>query len=200
MELLGSLTSPFVRQARVVIAEKQLSKRIPLVETNPFENPPELLAANPLGKVPALTGSEAGTLHDSRLICEYIDSLNDTPRLLPASGAERWTALRRQATAAGLMDTAAAHTMESRRADGIISPQWQERRNAAMRRAVAAIADDLHATTPPLDMGTIATACALAYLDFRHPQITWRQDHPELATWLDSFAQRESMLSTRPPA
>ncbi len=200
MKLLGSLTSPFVRQARVVIAEKQLTERIPLVETNPFENPPELLAANPLGKVPALIGSEIGTLHDSRLICEYIDSLNEQPRLLPAAGDERWRVLLRQATAAGVMDTAAAHVMESRRADGMISPQWQERRNMAMRRGVQAIADELHGTSPALDMGTIATACALAYLDFRHPQISWRQDHPELAVWLDDFAQRESMRTTAPPA
>lgn len=200
MNLLGSLTSPFVRQVRVVIAEKGLGERILLDVTNPFENPAALLAANPLGKVPALVGSDVGTLHDSRLICEYIDSLNADPQLLPASGDERWLVLRRQATAAGIMDAAAAHVMEGRRTDGMISESWQERRNDAMRRGVQALAEDMLLNPAGLDLGTIATAVALAYLDFRHPQITWREDHGELALWLDGFSQRESMLSTQPPA
>ncbi len=200
MNLLGSLTSPFVRQVRVVIAEKGLGSKILLEETNPFEDPAALLAANPLGKVPALVGSDVGTLHDSRLICEYIDSLNDQPRLLPQAGPARWLVLRRQATAAGVMDAAAAHVMESRRSDGMISASWQERRCEAMRRGVRALAEDALLNPPALDLGTIATAVALAYLDFRHPQITWREDHAELATWLDQFAQRESMQATRPPA
>lgn len=200
MKLLGSLTSPFVRQTRVAIAEKGLGDRILLDVTNPFENPEALLAANPLGKVPALVGTAVGTLHDSRLICEYVDSLVETPRLLPMDGDARWRVLRQQATAVGIMDAAAAHVMEDRRDDGMVSPRWQERRNEAMRRGVRALSEDLMRQKPALDLGRIASAVALAYLDFRHPQITWRDEHRELALWLDDFAQRPSMQSTQPPA
>lgn len=200
MHLLGSLTSPFVRQVRVVIAEKHLGDRVLLEETNPFENSQALLAANPLGKVPALVGTDVGTLHDSRLICEYIDSLNDTPRLLPRGGDERWHILRQQATAVGIMDAAAAHVLESRRDDGMISARWQERRTEAMRRGVQHIAEDFLLNPPQMTLGSIAVAVALAYLDFRHPQVPWRDTHEELATWLDDFSQRPSMQATRPPA
>lgn len=199
MNLLGSLTSPFVRQVRVVIAEKHLGERILLEYTNPFDNPDALLAANPLGKVPALVGSDVGTLHDSRLICEYLDSLNSTPQLLPATAPERWLVLRRQATAIGVMDAAAAHVMEGRRSDGMISADWQQRRRGAMSRGVQALAEDFLLNPPTLDLGSIATAVALAYLDFRHADLAWREDHEELANWLDQFAQRTSMQSTRPP-
>ena len=86
LQLLGSRTSPFVRQVRVTALEKGLGEALPLRETNPFENDPALLAANPLGKVPAVVGTPLGTLHDSRLLCEYIDSLRPEPPLLPMRG------------------------------------------------------------------------------------------------------------------
>ena len=200
LQLLGSRTSPFVRQVRVTALEKGLGEALPLRETNPFENDPALLAANPLGKVPAVVGTPLGTLHDSRLLCEYIDSLRPEPPLLPRDGGARWAVLRRQATAVGIMDAAAAHVMEARRDDGAISAHWQQRREQAMARGAAALAADFAQDGFALDLGSIATALALAYLDFRHPQVEWRRAHAALAAWVDDFAQRPSMTASAPPA
>lgn len=200
MQLLGSFTSPFVRRVRVVVLEKGLQDQVALVETNPFANGAELLEANPLGKVPALLGAGPGALYDSRVICEYLDQLNPEPALLPDSGPERWEVLRRQALAEGIMDAAAAHVMESRREDGMVSAHWQGRREESMLRGALELARLQSEHAWPLDLGSIASAVALAYLDFRHAQVDWRGHCPGLAAWLDVFSQRPSMQASRPPA
>ena len=69
MELLGSPASPFVRKVRVLIAEAGIPD-LPLVQvaTSPLGGEDRLNAANPLGKIPALTRPDAPTLYDSRVI------------------------------------------------------------------------------------------------------------------------------------
>ncbi|MEN8718688.1 MAG: glutathione S-transferase N-terminal domain-containing protein [Oceanococcaceae bacterium] len=199
MKLLGSLTSPFVRQVRVVLIEKGLDSQVLLDETNPFSDPAALLAANPLGKVPALVDTPIGTVHDSRLICEYLDALHPEPALLPGNSAARWEALQQWMTAIGVMDAAAAHVMESRRDDGMVSPAWQQRRERAMQRGSDALAQAVADDPRRFHLGDIGTAVALAYLDFRHPQIDWRARHPALAQWLDVVSERPAMHLTQPP-
>ena len=50
----------------------------------------------------------------------------------------------------------------------------------------------------PLDMGQIAVGVALGYLDFRHGDRGWRGGRPGLAAWDAVFAERPSMVATRP--
>ena len=50
----------------------------------------------------------------------------------------------------------------------------------------------------PLDMGQIALACALGYLDFRHDDRGWRKGRDTLDDWFATFATRDSMQATRP--
>ena len=52
----------------------------------------------------------------------------------------------------------------------------------------------------PLDMGQIATGCALGYLDFRHYARGWRDGHPRLSAWEADFAARPAMQATKPVA
>lgn len=52
----------------------------------------------------------------------------------------------------------------------------------------------------PLDMGQIAVACALGYVDFRHGDRNWREGRAALAAWEAGFAARDSMKATVPPA
>jgi glutathione S-transferase len=51
-----------------------------------------------------------------------------------------------------------------------------------------------------VDAGSIAVACALGYLDFRYATLAWRQRCPKTAQWFDTFAKRDSMVATQPPA
>src|SRR6185503_3941397 len=108
MKLYYSSASPFVRKVMVCAYERGLDGRITQVPTKvlPTEPNREYGKANPLMKVPALERDDGTTLFDSMVICEYLDSLPGGPKLFPAEGERRWSALRVQAMANGILDAA----------------------------------------------------------------------------------------------
>lgn len=197
MKLLYSPGSPFARKVRVLLREKSLLDQVQEQVTNPHDNGSELLDLAPLGKVPALA-IEGGSYFDSPLICEYLDSLSEYMPMIPTTTAERLSVLRVQALADGIMDAAAASVLEARRADTEPSKHWLARWDAVMRRGVRALAST--ELTKQVRLDGIAAACALAYLDFRHPSILWRRDYPDLAAWFQEYTDRPSFDQTRPPA
>lgn len=189
MKLLASDTSPYARKVRIVALEKGIA--LDVVTTNPLgEETAALQAANPLGKIPALI-TEDGALYDSRVICEYLDAMSE-PRLLPESGAARFDCLRRQALADGVMDAAFNLVMEGRRSEALRSKDWSARWRAGILRGVAAME-----AREEFDLGAIASAAALGYLDFRLPDIKWRASTP-MATWWERVGERESVKATAP--
>src|SRR3546814_16106441 len=109
-------------------------------------------------------------LFDSRVICEYLDSLHQGAKLFPA-GAARWRALRLQALGDGLLDAALLVRYE-----GFLRPEakrWQDWADGQMLKVRGALAD-IEQLAPgfgdTLDIGTVSVACALGYLDFRYRQ------------------------------
>jgi glutathione S-transferase len=191
MKLLASDTSPYARKTRICALEKGVALEV--VTTNPLgEDVAALHAANPLGKIPALLLDDGVTLYDSRVICEYLDTLAPAPRLLPASGAARFDCLRRQALADGVMDAAFNLVMEGRRPEAQRSKDWQARWRAGILRGVAAME-----ARETFDLGQIATAAALGYLDFRLSDIQWRASTP-MAAWWERVGARESVEATAP--
>jgi glutathione S-transferase len=199
MQLIYSATSPYARKVRMLVIEKGLQAQVQIVAANPLLDPPELLAANPLAKVPALVVAPGFTLFDSPLICAYLDSLAE-PRSVPASGVERWQVLRREALADGITDAAVACVMEGRRTESQRSPDWLARWHSAILRGVVELQKEAEVLTLRFDLGAMASAAALAYLDFRLPEIEWRSQAPKLAAWLESVRGRESFSATVPPA
>ena len=198
MCLYYSPTSPYARKTRIVAIEKGLAGGLTMHALDPLKDPPELLAANPLAKVPCLLLDDGTVLLDSPVICEYLDSLAPEPVLVPAGGAARWDVLRRQALADGILDLAVALRLESLRPAAQQSPEWQGRWRAGILRSVEHLAQEQPAW-PALDLGTLAVACALSYLDFRHPTLDWRAHAPPLDTWLEGYAARPSFKETQPP-
>ena len=87
MRLIGSLTSPYVRKVRVVLAEKKLDYKFEL--DDPWSADNQVSASNPLGKVPCLVLEGGEALFDSRVIVEYVDTLSPVGRLIPERGRER---------------------------------------------------------------------------------------------------------------
>jgi len=158
---------------------------------NPLEDPPELLEANPAGKVPALVTPEL-TLFDSRVICEYLDALSNGPTRRP-EGYARWADLRREALGDAIMDAATSVVMEQRRPQSEQSPAWVERQLGKIRRMVACIESN-GADEPSL--GDIAMACALSYLDFRHPDLEWRGPNEQVAEWHRAITKRGSFAGS----
>jgi len=202
MRLLSSPTSPYARKVRMVLIETGLSDAVTLAPGAPMGSAAEAAAVrsvNPLGKIPALVLDSGEALYDSPVICEYLDQLGTGLRLLPAEGAGRWTALRRQALGDGIADAAFNLVMEHRRPAEQRSAEWLGRWTEAVHNAAAALEDELEAGAFAVDLGAVALAAALGYLDFRLPQIDWRAGRPRLSAWFADFSQRASFAETAPP-
>lgn len=200
MELFVSPTSPYARKARVLLHEKGLAERVTETVLNPHRDPPELLARNPLGKIPTLVRDDGPPLYDSRVVCEWLDTLGPEPALLPATGEARWAVRRAEAHGDGMLDLVVATVMERARPAGEQSPGQVERWRAKIERALAAV-DDVRADLPDEPtLGHIALAVTLGYLDLRLPDLDWRAGRDALAQWHAAFAARASMRDTAPPA
>lgn len=199
MLLRHSKTSPFVRKVMIVALETGLDSALTLETTNAWAPDTDLPRDNPLGKVPALVADGGEHLYDSPVICEYLDSLHDGARLFPAAGAARWTALRRQALADGILDASLAVVVETlRRPEPVRWADWVARQQAAITRGLDALEDEAAALAGLSTIGEIAIACALGYLDFRKPVDDWRAGRPRLAAWYAEVARRPSMAATVP--
>lgn len=197
MKLFYSPTSPYVRKVMACAIARGLDGQITKVPCNPHESPADLLAQNPLSKVPCLVTDDGLALFGSQVICEYLDSRGDALPLFPAQGAARWRALKFQAMGDGILDAAVPCRGEQQKPTEPARDATIARFKAAMSRTV----DALEADVPHklVDIGTIAVACGLGYLDFRFAADPWRQTHPKLAAWYDAFAQNPAIAQTAPP-
>jgi glutathione S-transferase len=198
MRLYSSPTSPFAAKVRAVTIEIGLAPRLEVIEVNPWEAPAELLQHNPLGQVPTLITDEGLALYDSPVICEYLDTLHTGPRLIPIGGTLRWKVLRLQALADGIMESALLRRLESLRAEPQRSAERDAGLRAAVERGLGTCEREAVKWKTRVDLGRIATACALAYLDFRFAHEDWRGAHPNLAAWYAEFAMRPCVRDARP--
>jgi len=198
MKLRYSPTSPYVRKVVVTAIELGLDERIERILTNTRDPNSGLKRDNPLSKVPALILDDGAVLYDSPVICDYLASLSPTTTLLPPAGPERWTALRRQALADGILDAAILAMLESRRPDGERSPAFAKAQKGKITAALDALEGEAATLAGEVTIGAIAVGCALGYLDFRFPDDDWRRDRPALAAWYATFAERPSMVASVP--
>ncbi|MDB4051154.1 glutathione S-transferase family protein [Planktomarina sp.] len=197
MELLTSAASPFARKVRVLLRETGQIKTVKEVHvtTSPYKSDPKVLAANPTGRIPALTRPEATTLYDSRVITRFLDS-HIKAGLYPEKSL--WDVLTIEATADAIMDSAVSISYETRtRPEGLISSDWVDAQWLKVVNGCKALQGNwLVNLNGPLNMGQISVACALAYLDLRHSARNWREGNDALAEWFSSFEGRRSMVDT----
>ncbi len=198
MKLFWSSRSPFVRKVMVAahevgVAIRLATERVVVGANNPN---PEVMGVNPLNKIPTLRLDDGTALYDLRVICEYLDTLHDGPRLFPTDPTVRFQALRQQALGDGLMELNVLRLGEQARPAQIQS----EKHLAAFRLKMTATLDRLEEEVEDLPnatrIGHIAIACALSHLDFRFAADDWRAGRPKLARWHATFAQRPSMCAT----
>ena len=195
MKLLASLTSPYARKIRVVLAEKKLP--FELVVDSPWEANTRVPTLNPLGKVPVLVADDGETFFDSPVIVGYLETLGAEPRLLPAEPLACVRARQAEALADGITDAAVTALLESRRPDGERSAREIERGLVELEARVGSRRGFDGAT---LQIGDVAAGCALGYLDLRFPTLDWRGRHPALATYAARLLARPSFVDTTPPA
>ena len=202
MKLIGSLTSPYVRKVRIVLAEKKLECAFVLEDVWGSD---AILAINPLGKVPCLVMESGEVIYDSRVIVEYVDTLSPVGKLIPSSGRERAEVRTWEALADGLLDASILVRSELTwpgRTDLQRSQAWVDRQmvrvGAALHAMSKGLAEKPFCTGIHLSLADIAVGCALGYLNFRYPEIDWRGSYPNLGRLYDKLMTRQSFLETLP--
>jgi glutathione S-transferase len=207
VKLFWTPASPFVRKVMVAAIELGLDSRIDIHPTywphewatRTVDFDPDFVAANPIGRIPALITDDGVALAESNWICSYFDSLLEEPRLFPFSGKAQWEMIRLLAIADGAIES-----MILRRAETLRHPpERSDNFIGKQRERIARCRDTLEIAIPALsesaiDMRHISTAIACGFMDFRYGQDEWRTSRPQLAHWYETFSQRPSMKRTRP--
>jgi glutathione S-transferase len=198
MKLIGTVTSPYTRKVRVVLAEKRMECQF-IVDT---PNTPDSAIAryNPLGKIPVLVLDDEYTIFDSRVIVEYLDNASPGNRLIPAEKRPRIQVRRWEALADGCTDAAIALVNEKRKPAEQQSAEWISRQQGKVDRSLQAMADDLAAKSwcagDFFTLADIAVGSCLGWIELRLQELPWRRNHPNLARLADKLAQRQSFKDT----
>ncbi|HXZ97098.1 MAG TPA: glutathione S-transferase [Burkholderiales bacterium] len=202
MKLIGSLTSPYVRKVRVVLAEKRIDYEMQV--DIPWSEDTKVPEYNPLGKVPVLLLDEGTSLFDSRVIAEYLDTLTPLGRLIPEGNRERTLVKRWEALADGISEAAAAIVIELRRPAKLQSKDWITRQRGkivgGLKSASIELGEKNWCSGDTYNLSDIAVGCALGFLDLRLPDLNWRASYPNLDKLYGKLMQRASFKDTVPPA
>lgn len=202
IRLFFSPASPFVRKVMVVAHERGVQIEKLASAAWPVKRDPNIVKHNPSGRVPCALLPDDSPLFDSRVICNFVDAQGTVGESLYPPGADRFPVLTLEALADGLLEAALLHRYEN-----VLRPEekrWDDWSRGQMEKVDSAL-DDLEARWLPLlqsgfHAGSVATACALGYLDFRFAEKGWRSMHPRLAAWFAGAAERPSLAQTVPSA
>ncbi|HPT50905.1 MAG TPA: glutathione S-transferase [Accumulibacter sp.] len=200
MKLIGSLTSPYVRKARVVLAEKKIDYDFEL--HSPWVSGNRVSDVNPLGKIPVLVLDDNTVLFDSRVIVEYLDNVAPNNKLMPTLNRERTEVKRWEALADGVCDAAALVFLEKKRPVAQQGTEWILRQEEKIVRSLAFMSSELDENTwcmgTHFSLADVTVGCALGYLVFRFPEIDWQNNHVNLARLYDKLMKRTAFVETVP--
>ncbi len=200
MRLWHNPASPFARKVRIISRETGLAESLEEVSiaVSPVKPHADLARENPLVKIPALSTPQDGTLYDSDVICEYLDSLRGG-KFFPKSGPERWRELRLQALGDGILEASVLMRYEN-----AVRPQelrwgdWIAGQFGKVRGGLDALERECAGWGERFAIGEVTAACVLGYLDFRVPDEKWRATRPGLEKWFEKISQRPSVKATVP--
>ena len=201
MKLLSSPASPFGRKVKMAIMMKNLSDKVEITTVDATKGDASLSNANPMGRIPVLVTDSGQAIHDSHVICEYLDSVGTGPVLFPPVGPARWDTLTRASLADGITEAALLMVYEGRyRPENMKVQSWLDRQMSKINTSLAMLEKAPPAWAAAPDYGHLTLAAALGYLDFRHGGF-WRAGHPKLVAWLDAFAKAvPGFAASKPPA
>ncbi|MGZ8255586.1 MAG: glutathione S-transferase C-terminal domain-containing protein [Burkholderiaceae bacterium] len=202
LRLVGSLTSPYVRKVRIVMAEKRIEYQLDVEDV--WAPDSRIQDSNPLGKVPCLIMEDGGAVFDSRVIVEYLDTMTPLAKLLPPSGRERAEVRTWEALGDGMLDALILVRLEqTQRPAEQQSQKWIDRQMGKVHAGLAAMSSGLGekpwCNGNGYSLADVAVGCTLGYLDFRFAHINWRATYPNLARLYEKLAVRPSFAETQPP-
>src|SRR6266540_3892058 len=200
MKLIGSLTSPFARKVRIVLAEKKIDYEFE--NDNPWKPQAAAARVNPLGKVPVLVLDDGTALFDSRVIVEFLDNASPLGRLIPQENRERIEVRRWEALADGVLEAGVLARLEGQREAKLRSAPWTERQLGKVRAGLAAMDSELGdkpwCAGNGYTLADIALGVCLGWLDFRYPKMDWKKSHANLARAFAKLSERASFVDTAP--
>ncbi|GAP34372.1 glutathione S-transferase family protein [Piscinibacter sakaiensis] len=208
MQLLANTTSPFVRIARIALAEKGLAIEPTLVD--PWADDPRLRAANAATRVPTLLLDDGTALTESLLIVHWLELQRpapDWPSLVGGPDAARAAGvLARAGIALGAID-ASVHTIITRKVTAPVlfdeTPVGLRRRRSMVEglQRLDALADRMAPGTPAGTAPTLDAICAVTLFDyqqFRYADQPWLPATPRLRALAEAWRTRPSFAATMP--
>ena len=200
MKLVTSLTSPYGRKVRVVLAEKKIPFQLQV--ENPWLPDSPVSSLNPLGKVPVLVLEDGVSVFDSRVIVEYLDHLTPVAHLIPSEPKSRMIVRGVEALTDGVADAAVLVFLEKKRPPEQQSADWIVLQEKTLFSGLEALSEALGENAwflgNSMTLADVACGCMLGYLDFRFSEIDWRSAHPNLAKLAAKLAARPSFVETVP--
>lgn len=196
MKIAFSPASPYVRKCVACAIARGIDGRIEKWKVGTTD--PALLEFNPLSKVPTFITDDGMVLYDSPVICEYLDSIGDAPKLFPPAGPARWNALRQEALGDGILDATQPRRRE------LTLPQDDGRKayiatqQAKVKNALDVLEKEAGTLRDLKTIGEITIGCALGYLDFRYANEPWRPGHPQLQAWYELVVSLPPLANTMP--
>ncbi|MHC9512140.1 glutathione S-transferase [Kangiella sp. M94] len=197
MKLIYSTASPYARTARIFVQELGLNDQVEEVFQHPFDNPAELIEANPLCKVPCLIDDSGTAIFDSQVICEYLDAQAGN-RLFKEINND-WHLKTLYSLTRGLLDSAVAWQQDKMRAE-LQSDFWQERFIKSIDRGLGYLEQRLNELPKEFSAIHINLIAVLDYLDFRHAEYQWQTKFTKLKNWWQAYKEKPSIVATQPKA
>lgn len=196
-KLLYASASPYSSKVRMAAAYAGIAIDLEPVKTE--DKPADLIAANPLGKIPVLVLEDGRSIYDSRAITQHLNRLSKNA-LFPRNPDKRLDAEVLEALADGICDCALSMVYERRtRPDAVIYQPWLDKQWA---KIVAAL-DRLNANPPKLPAkitaGQMALRACLGYLALRFGG-QWEKGRARLVRWIARFDEKFPELKAYVPA
>jgi glutathione S-transferase len=196
MKLAYSPASPYVRKVTACAIARGIDGQIERWKVATTD--PALVEFNPLSKVPTLVLDDGTVLYDSPVICEYLDSVGNAPKLFPAPGPARWKALTQEALGDGILDATQPRRRELTLPQDEGRKTYIELQRGKVTRALGVLEKEAGSLGDLTTIGEITIGCALGYLDFRYANEPWRPGHPKLEAWYAKVAKLAPLAQTVP--
>src|SRR5882672_613581 len=163
--LLYASSSPYSSKVRMAAAHAGIDVELVPIKTE--EKPADLMAANPLGKIPVLVLEDGRSIHDSRAITQHLSRMSKTA-LFPRDPDKRLEAEVLEALADGICDCALSMVYERRtRPEEMVYQPWLDRQWAKITAALDMLNADPPKLPKKITVGQIALRACLGYLSLR---------------------------------
>jgi glutathione S-transferase len=163
--ILYSPASPYSAKVRMAALYAGFPIESLVVNTN--DDPADLIAANPLGKIPALVMADGAAYFDSPVIMAVIDAYTKA-RLYPKNAAKRVAVMQREALADGICDCLLTYMYEIRlRPEDKRMPEIMDRQFKKAMRGVDMLLTGRMTVPVKIDAGHLAVRAMAGYLELR---------------------------------